>query len=94
MLIIKIQNDNTGTEIVGNYRYRVMINDSVIESGSIAGHNRGCGWRVLVAMLLENSIRQQFNTLHQIRKDIGTLTSGISIDSIFPKLPKEADDAD
>jgi len=33
MLIIKIQNDGTGTVEVGNYRYQVMVNETVIESG-------------------------------------------------------------
>ena len=55
MLIIKIQNDGKGTVDVGNYRYQVMINETVIESGSINGHYRLDGWQKLVGMLLANS---------------------------------------
>ena len=55
MLIIKIQNDGTGTVEVGNYRYQVMVNETVIESGDVKGHKRG-DWRKLVALMLENSL--------------------------------------
>lgn len=55
MLIIKIQNDSTGTVEVGNYRYQVMVNDTVIESGSIKNHERREGWQKLVGMLLAES---------------------------------------
>jgi len=56
MLIIKIVNDGTGTVEVGNYRYQVLVNDTVIESGDVKGHVRRAGWRRLVAMLLEESL--------------------------------------
>lgn len=65
MLIIKIQNDGTGDTKIGNYRYQVMINDTVIESGSITKHHRRQGWRALVAMLLENSINNEFQIWHE-----------------------------
>ncbi|MFA6270300.1 MAG: hypothetical protein WC657_03770 [Candidatus Paceibacterota bacterium] len=55
MLTIKIVNDGTGTSQVGNYRYQVMVNETVIESGEVKGHKRG-DWRKLVAMMLENSL--------------------------------------
>ena len=55
MLIIKIQNDGTGTPEYGNYRYQVLVNDTSIEVGEIKGHKRG-DWRKLVAMMLENSL--------------------------------------
>ena len=58
MLIIKIQNDGTGTVKVGNYRYQVLVNDTVIESGDVKGHKRG-DWRKLVAMMLEHSLYWQ-----------------------------------
>jgi hypothetical protein len=53
MLIIKIQNDSTGTNESSNYRYQVLINQTVIESGEIRGHNRDDGWRELVKMMIE-----------------------------------------
>lgn len=58
MLIIKIQNDGTGTVETGNYRYQVMVNETVIESGDVKGHKRG-DWRKLVALMLENSLFMQ-----------------------------------
>jgi len=56
VLIIKIQNDSTGTEEVGNYKYLVMVNDVVIELGDIKGHKRKEGWQKLVAMMLKESV--------------------------------------
>lgn len=56
MLTIQIQNDGTGTETKANYRYQVLINQTVIESGEIKGHNRKDGWQRLTAMLVENSL--------------------------------------
>ena len=55
MLIIKIQNDGTGTIEVGNYRYQVMVNDTVIESGVLAAHQRKNGWRALLLELVDAS---------------------------------------
>jgi outer membrane usher protein FimD/PapC len=56
MLIIKIQNDSTGTPEIGNYRYQVMVNERVIERGEVKGHRRSQGWQKLVALVLENSL--------------------------------------
>ena len=58
MLIVKIQNDGTGTTEIGNYRYQVLVNSTSIEVGDIKGHKRG-DWRKLVAMMLENSLFMQ-----------------------------------
>lgn len=66
MLIIKIQNDGTGTQNIGNYRYQVLVNSTVIESGDIRGHKRG-DWRKLVAMMLENSLFMQIGGNDEIR---------------------------
>ena len=57
MLIIKIQNDGTGTVDVGNYRYQVMVNDTVIESGEVKGHKRKDSWRSLMLLILIHSMR-------------------------------------
>jgi len=59
MLIIKIQNDGTGTVEHGNYRYQVLINRDVIEGGAVVGHKRKLGWRNLVSMVLDESRRQE-----------------------------------
>ena len=55
MLIIKIVNDGTGTNTDANYRYQVLVNDTVIESGEVKGHDRRKGWQNLVEMIVENS---------------------------------------
>jgi len=66
MLIIKIQNDGTGTPEIGNYRYQVLVNSTSIEVGEIRGHRRG-DWRKLVAMMLENSLFMQIGDNDEIR---------------------------
>ncbi len=59
MLIIKIQNDGTGTEKIGNYRYQVLINQTVIESGEVKEHVRSKGWQNLLDMLVNESYYQK-----------------------------------
>lgn len=59
MLIIKIQNDSTGTVEVGNYRYQVMVNNTVIESGNVIGHKRSLGWKQLLIDLISASEHQR-----------------------------------
>ena len=65
MLRIEILNDGTanipentayppGEEsfvIVGNYDYRVFINDKLISEGKIYSHNRITGWQGLLSCL-------------------------------------------
>ena len=66
MLIIKIQNDGTGTPEYGNYRYQVLVNSTSIEVGEIKGHKRG-DWRRLVARVLESSLFMQIGDNDEIR---------------------------
>lgn len=56
MLTIKILNDGTGTDESSNYRYQVLINHTVIESGEVKGHDRRKGWQNLVDMLVSKSV--------------------------------------
>lgn len=63
MLIIKIQNDNTGTVKVGNYRYQVMVNDTVIESGEVKKYKRKEGWRGLLLQLVDQSSKSELEAL-------------------------------
>ena len=63
MLIIKIQNDSTGTVEVGNYRYQVLINQTVIESGEVKGHKRKAGWRGLLLDLVDQSSKSELEAL-------------------------------
>lgn len=58
MLILKIVNDATGTNTDANYRYQVLVNDTVIESGKVSGHDRRKGWRNLVEMLVDKSRKE------------------------------------
>lgn len=53
MLVIKIVNDQTGTEERSNYRYQVMINNQVIDSGSVKEHDRKNGWVRLLELLIK-----------------------------------------
>lgn len=63
MLIVKIQNDGTGTVEVGNYRYQVLINQTVIESGEVKGHKRKQGWRGLLLDLVDQSSKSELEAL-------------------------------
>jgi hypothetical protein len=63
MLIIKIQNDGTGDVKIGNYRYQILVNSTLIESGEVKGHKRVRGWKNLVSMLLKASANSTRNTL-------------------------------
>ena len=58
MLIIKIVNDATGTNQSANYRYQVLVNDTVIESGEIKGHDRRKGWVNLVEMMVNEHSKE------------------------------------
>ena len=51
MLIILIHNNGTGTDESANYDYEVRVNQKVIETGRIEGHNRKDDWRALVGKL-------------------------------------------
>ena len=48
MLTIKILNDGTGDEAVGNYDYQVWVNAETIAKGRVEGHKRLTGWQGLV----------------------------------------------
>lgn len=63
MLIIKIVNDGTGTADVENYRYQVMVNDTVIESGDVKSHKRNEGWRGLLLQLVDQSSKSELEAL-------------------------------
>ena len=63
MLIVKIVNDGTGTPEVGNYRYQVMVNDTVIESGEIKKHHRKEGWQKLLLDLVDVSSKKQLTEI-------------------------------
>ena len=55
MLKVLFLNDGTGDppEIVGNYKYKVMINERILEEGSLKGHDRRNGWMGLVRCFAE-----------------------------------------
>lgn len=59
MLHLKIINDGTGTNEIGNYTYSVWINKTCIETGSIKAHQRRKGWRTLVSKLVWDSYHNE-----------------------------------
>ncbi len=63
MLWIKIQNDGTGTEKIGNYDYQVGLTDRILEEGRVEWHPRIEGWRGLVRRLLKASIKNEVDAL-------------------------------
>lgn len=63
MLIIKIVNDSTGTKENGNYRYQVMVNETVIESGEVKRHKRKEGWRGLLLNLVDTSSKKELENI-------------------------------
>jgi hypothetical protein len=52
MLIVKVTNDDSGSALVGNYDYEVLINQTVIRSGRVENHVRRQGWKELVRRVL------------------------------------------
>jgi hypothetical protein len=70
MLTIKIVNDGTGTNTDANYRYQVLVNDTVIESGEVKGHDRRKGWQNLVEMLaIHSNYEKAKSEIEQIKRD-------------------------
>lgn len=53
MLTIQFINDETGTELLGNYDVRVFINTRLIWNGRLESYNRLLGWKSLVKSLSE-----------------------------------------
>ena len=51
MLKIVFVNDGTGDEVVGNYDYRVFVNETLIADGRVEGHIRQTGWRGLITWM-------------------------------------------
>lgn len=50
-LIIVFHNDSTGTDNVGNYNVSVYVNQRLIDTARVEGHERKDGWRELVKKL-------------------------------------------
>lgn len=55
MLIVKIQNDKTGTKEIGNYNVSVCVNYKEIWRGRVEGHQRHLPWEDLVLRVLNAS---------------------------------------
>jgi hypothetical protein len=53
MIIVLIHNDGTGTDKSANYTYEVRVNQKIIETGNIKGHNCKDGWKVLLHELTD-----------------------------------------
>lgn len=59
MLTIQIINDGKGTNENANYRYNVFINNQVIKTGKINGHNRNDGWAKLLKEIAEENLKNE-----------------------------------
>jgi hypothetical protein len=59
-IFIKIINDGTGDEKIGNYKFQVNVNDKVLDSGKIEGFERVLGWEELVKTMVCVSQRQRW----------------------------------
>lgn len=59
MILIEIVNtlNRSGSDGKSNYRYKVMVNDQVIEAGLLIGHSASDGWRKLVEMMIKEQIK-------------------------------------
>lgn len=55
MILLKIWNDGSGTEEVGNYEWCAYVNEELIEDGVYEGHRRSEGWRSLVKKIMEKN---------------------------------------
>jgi len=59
MLTLNIQNDGTGTDLIGNYRYEVKVNLHVVASGEVKGHWRPNGWPMLVETIAQQEMDKE-----------------------------------
>jgi hypothetical protein len=60
MLKLVFVNDGTGTEEVGNYDFKVYINEEEIKSGRVESHVRKDGWHSLV---IEAAVQSKVNDM-------------------------------
>jgi hypothetical protein len=59
MLTVTFHNDGTGNEDIGNYDVTVAVNDEIIWTGRVEGHNRRYGWVALVDQLVDEAVREK-----------------------------------
>ena len=59
MISIKIINDDTGDDILGNYDYYVFVNEREVERGRIERHNRLTGMQGVIRLLAEAVSQQE-----------------------------------
>lgn len=68
MIILEINNDETGDAAVGNYSYLVRIGRRVVREGRIEGHRRDEGWRSLLALIAKHEAELQERNAHERRR--------------------------
>lgn len=59
MLLVKIVNDGTGTDIKADYNYEVYVNKEKISWGMVKNYDRRKGWRGLVKTISEQGNDEQ-----------------------------------
>ena len=58
MLWVKCINDATGTHKKGNYKWEVGVNEVLLASGEVKGHQRAKGWLPLLRKVVRLSAKQ------------------------------------
>jgi hypothetical protein len=73
MLTIRIKNDGTGTLETANYDYAVYVNDAVIATGHVDGHERILGWQYLLKQVAEDGALKFINKYENLLKILEVL---------------------
>jgi len=65
-LFIKIINDGTGSKSYGNYNYKIMINDRIIEQGELSNYCRAKGAIQLAKEIIFDAERKELDKLVKV----------------------------
>jgi len=70
MLILTFHNDSSGTFDIGNYDYKVYLNETPIAEGRVEDHKRSKGWQGLIKKLAKEvkvpTKREEYSWLKDI----------------------------
>lgn len=92
MLSIHFINDGSGDQIVGNYRWKVMINNTCLAEGIIKNHNRLSGWRGLVKYfteMLDKPKNKKGKVFNLSKKEVFNITESDNFLDHFIKMYEE-----
>lgn len=82
-MIIKIQNDGSGTKEMGNYDCSVSVNDKELWHGRLEGHDRSVPWQELILKMVLQGIADENDPsklmlLHASAESLGEFTAALS----------------